>query len=440
MAVFHFILGALRCGCKAANLLLIGVTMLKFWFAIPFWQRVLGALLLGVFTGVLLGQDASVFKPLGTLFINAIRMLVVPLVFFALINSITSLADSSKMQRLAFKTVALFLLTAFIASLIGLTIGSLVPWGDALQLTTTEVRQRDIPPVADVLTGLIPTNPVAALAEAKVLQIIVFAVLVGIAINQVGEKAEPMKKLVTAGAEIMYAITRMVLQLTPFGVFGLMAWAVGSFGLATLLPLAKFIGAIYLACLLHIAIVYGGMVKVLGAMSWRQFFKAILPAQLVAYSSASSYGTLPVSFKVATEELKVSKNYASFVLPLGATINMDGCGGIFPAIAAIFIAHIYGIALDTLDYLLIAGTATLASLGTAGVPGTAMVMLTVTLSVVGLPLEGIAFIAAVDRIIDMMRTATNVSGDLMVARVVANLEGLLEEPALAEQAPAMASR
>lgn len=414
--------------------------MLKFWFAIPFWQRVLGALLLGVFTGVLLGQDASVFKPLGTLFINAIRMLVVPLVFFALINSITSLADSSKMQRLAFKTVALFLLTAFIASLIGLTIGSLVPWGDALQLTTTEVRQRDIPPVADVLTGLIPTNPVAALAEAKVLQIIVFAVLVGIAINQVGEKAEPMKKLVTAGAEIMYAITRMVLQLTPFGVFGLMAWAVGSFGLATLLPLAKFIGAIYLACLLHIAIVYGGMVKVLGAMSWRQFFKAILPAQLVAYSSASSYGTLPVSFKVATEELKVSKNYASFVLPLGATINMDGCGGIFPAIAAIFIAHIYGISLDTLDYLLIAGTATLASLGTAGVPGTAMVMLTVTLSVVGLPLEGIAFIAAVDRIIDMMRTATNVSGDLMVARVVANLEGLLEEPALAEQAPAMASR
>ena len=414
--------------------------MLKFWFAIPFWQRVLGALLLGVFTGVLLGQNASVFKPLGTLFINAIRMLVVPLVFFALINSITSLADSSKMQRLAFKTVALFLLTAFIASLIGLTIGSLVPWGDALQLTTTEVRQRDIPPVADVLTGLIPTNPVAALAEAKVLQIIVFAVLVGIAINQVGEKAEPMKKLVNAGAEIMYAITRMVLQLTPFGVFGLMAWAVGSFGLETLLPLAKFIGAIYAACLLHIVIVYGGMVTLFGGMPLRSFFKAILPAQLVAYSSASSYGTLPVSFKVATEELKVSKNYASFVLPLGATINMDGCGGIFPAIAAIFIAHIYGIPLDTMDYLLIAGTATLASLGTAGVPGTAMVMLTVTLSVVGLPLEGIAFIAAVDRIIDMMRTATNVSGDLMVARVVAKQEGLLEEPEQAEQATGMASR
>lgn len=317
--------------------------MFKFWFAIPFWQRVLGALVLGVLAGVALGEQATVFKPLGTLFINAIRMLVVPLVFFALINSITSLADQHKMQRLALKTVALFLATALVASLIGLTVGSLMQWGSDLQLTAVEVRERVIPPVSEVITSLIPTNPVAALAEAKVLQIIVFAVLFGIAINQVGEKAEPMKKLVNAGAEIMYAITRMVLQLTPFGVFGLMAWAVGSFGLATLLPLTKFIVAIYLACLLHMAIVYGGLVKLYGGMGWRAFFKAVLPAQLVAYSSASSYGTLPVSFKVATEDLKVSKNYASFVLPLGATINMDGCGGIFPAIAAIFIAHLYGI-------------------------------------------------------------------------------------------------
>lgn len=418
MAAFRFIL--------CTDFLDKGSLMFKLWFAIPFWQRVLGALLLGVTVGVLLGEQATLFKPLGTLFINAIRMLVVPLIFFALITSITSLADSSKMQRLAFKTIGLFLITAFIASLIGLTVGSLMDWGDSVQLTASEVRERNIPPVADVLTGLIPTNPVAALAQANVLQIIVFAAFFGIAINTVGEKAEPMKKLMQSGAEIMYQITRMVLQLTPLGVFGLMAWVVGSFGLATLLPLAKFIGAIYLACFIHIIVVYGGLVKIFGGMSYRQFFKAVLPAQLVAYSSASSYGTLPVSFKVATEDLKVSKNYASFVLPLGATINMDGCGGIFPAIAAIFIAHIYGVPLDTLDYLLIAGTATLASVGTAGVPGTAMVMLTVTLSVVGLPLEGIAFIAAVDRIIDMMRTATNVTGDLMVARVIGNQEALLE--------------
>lgn len=403
--------------------------MLAFWFAIPFWQRVLGALLLGVTTGVLLGETATVFKPLGTLFINAIRMLVVPLVFFALISSITSLADSGKMQRLAFKTVGLFLLTAFIASLIGLTVGSLVNWGDTVQLTATEIKPRDIPPVADVLTNLIPTNPLAAMVNGNILQIIVFAALVGIAINKIGEKAAPMKKVLLSGADIMYQVTRMVLELTPLGVFGLMAWVVGNYGLDTLLPLGKFILAIYLACIIHIVFTYGGLVKLFGGMRVRDYFKAILPAQLVAYSSASSYGTLPVSHKVVTENLGVSKDYASFVLPLGATINMDGCGGIYPAIAAIFIAHLYGIDLSAFDYLLIAGTATLASVGTAGVPGTAMVMLTVTLSVVGLPIEGIAFIAAVDRIIDMMRTATNVTGDTMVALVIGRSEGLVQNPA-----------
>ncbi|MDX5406940.1 MAG: dicarboxylate/amino acid:cation symporter [Chromatiaceae bacterium] len=401
--------------------------MLAFWFAIPFWQRVLGALLLGVLTGVLLGEQATALKPLGTLFINAIRMLVVPLVFFALISSITSLADNSKMQRLAFKTIGLFLFTALIASLIGLTVGSLMPWDNAMQLTAAEVKPRDIPPVADVLTNLIPTNPIAAMVNGNILQIIVFAAIIGIAINKVGDKALPMKKVLLSGADIMFQVTRMVLELTPLGVFGLMAWAVGSYGLATLLPLGQFIIAVYIGCVIHILFTYGGLVKLFGGMPVRDYFKAILPAQLVAYSSASSYGTLPVSHKVVTENLKVSKDYASFVLPLGATINMDGCGGIYPAIAAIFIAQLYGIDLSALDYLLIAGTATLASVGTAGVPGTAMVMLTVTLSVVGLPLEGIAFIAAVDRIIDMMRTATNVTGDTMVALVIGRTEGLVEE-------------
>ncbi|GAB60223.1 dicarboxylate/amino acid:cation symporter [Rheinheimera nanhaiensis] len=406
--------------------------MLAFWFAIPFWQRVLGALLLGVLTGVLLGEQATTLKPLGTLFINAIRMLVVPLVFFALISSITSLADTGKMQRLAFKTIGLFLLTALIASLIGLTVGSLMPWDNAMQLTAAEVKPRDIPPVADVLTNLIPTNPLAAMVNGNILQIIVFAAIVGIAINKVGDKALPMKKVLLSGADIMFQVTRMVLELTPLGVFGLMAWAVGSYGLATLLPLGQFIIAVYIGCAIHILFTYGGLVKLFGGMRVRDYFKAILPAQLVAYSSASSYGTLPVSHKVVTENLKVSKDYASFVLPLGATINMDGCGGIYPAIAAIFIAQLYGIDLSALDYLLIAGTATLASVGTAGVPGTAMVMLTVTLSVVGLPLEGIAFIAAVDRIIDMMRTATNVTGDTMVALVVGRAEGLVDTQATAD--------
>ncbi|MGS0730665.1 dicarboxylate/amino acid:cation symporter, partial [Shewanella sp. 0m-11] len=176
----------------------------------------------------------------------------------------------------------------------------------------------------------------------------------------------------------------------------------------TLLPLGKFIGAIYLAALIHIIFVYGGLIKFAAKLSPMQFFRKAIPAQIVAFTTASSFGTLPASTR-CTESMGVSKRYGSFVLPLGATMNMDGCGGIYPAIAAIFIAQIYGISLDMTDYMLIAVTATVASVGTAGVPGSAMVMLTVTLGVVGLPLEGIAFIAAVDRIIDMIRTATNVT-------------------------------
>ena len=389
------------------------------------WQQVLLALAFGVLAGVWLGQDAVVLKPLGTFFLNAIKMLVVPLVFFALVQGITALGSGQKLGRLAAKTVGLFLLTAMIASGLGLLVGSLFQFDANPALAQATVTAKEIPPVAQVLTDLIPTNIISAFAAGNVLQIIVFAVLFAIAINAAADKAEPIKKVINAGAEVMFELTRLVLKLTPIGVFGLIAWVVGQYGLATLLPLGKFILAIYLGCLLHMLLTYGTLVKLFTRMSVWQFFRTIFPIQLVAFSTASSYGTLPVSYKVVTEDLKVSKEYASFVLPLGSTINMDGCGGIYPAIAAIFIANLYGIPLQLTDYLLIAGTATVASLGTAGVPGTALVMLTVTLTVVGLPLEGIAFIAAIDRVVDMIRTTTNVTGDATVALVVATQEHLL---------------
>lgn len=389
------------------------------------WQQVLLALTLGVLAGVWLGPTAVMLKPLGTLFLNAIKMLVAPLVFFALVQGITALGSGQQLGRLAVKTVGLFLLTAMIASGLGLLVGSLFQFDANPALAQATVTAKEIPPVAQVLTDLIPTNIISAFVTGNVLQIIVFAVLFAIAINAAADKAEPLKKVINAGAEVMFELTRLVLKLTPIGVFGLIAWVVGQYGLATLLPLGKFILAIYLGCLLHMLLTYGTLVKVFTQMPVWQFFRTIFPIQLVAFSTASSYGTLPVSYKVVTEDLKVSKEYASFVLPLGSTINMDGCGGIYPAIAAIFIANLYGIPLQLTDYLLIAGTATVASLGTAGVPGTALVMLTVTLTVVGLPLEGIAFIAAIDRVVDMIRTTTNVTGDATVALVVATQEQLL---------------
>ncbi|MDR7120132.1 dicarboxylate/amino acid:cation symporter [Rheinheimera soli] len=389
------------------------------------WQQVLLALVLGVIAGLVLGGEALVLKPLGTAYINAIRMLVIPLVFFSLTLSITSLGKGKGLGRIASKTVGLFLLTALIASLIGLGVGTAFQFETGQNLVAAQVTEKVIPPVSQVLVDLIPANPVAAMAQGQVLPVMLFAILLGLALRNIGEKGAAMLAVVRSGADMMFEVTRLVLLFTPVGVFGLMAWVVGTYGLEMLLPLAKFILAIYVGCLLHISLTYGGLVHFFSSMKVTDYFKAIFPVQLVAFSTCSSYASLPASYKAVTEDLKVSKDYAGFVLPLGSTINMDGCGGIYPAIAAIFIASLYGIELQFIDYLLIVGTATLASLGTAGVPGTALVMLTVTLSVVGLPLEGIAFIAAIDRIIDMARTTTNVTGDTMVALVIAEQEGLL---------------
>lgn len=403
--------------------------MFQAWFAIPFWQRVLGGFVLGVLIGVLNPDVAQALRPLGTLFINALKMLVAPLIFCAIVSAILQLRGDSGVGVLGAKTVGLFLLTAVIASGIGLAVGSLLDIAPTSNLTASaDYVPKQVPGIVDVFLNFIPTNPFAALTQGNIMQIVLFAALVGIAINQVGDAAKPLGDTLKAGAQVMYRITKLVLELTPFGVFGLMAWVVGHYGLASLWPLAAFIGAIYLACLIHIVVVYGSLVRWGAGISPWFFFKSVFAAQLVAFTTCSSFGTLPVAHQTVTEKLGVSKKYAGFVLPLGATINMDGCGGIYPAIAAIFIAQLYGIPLEWMDYLLITLTATLASVGTAGVPGTAMVMLTVTLNVVGLPLEGIAFIAAIDRIIDMIRTATNVTGDMAVAVVLGR------DPAASEDA------
>ena len=335
--------------------------------------------------------------------------------------------DGKKLGRLGAKTIGLFMLTAVIASAIGLTLASVIDMSPVATLTATEQNEKQIPGIAQVFLNFVPSNPFAALTEGNVLQIVVFAALVGIAIQRLKGKGEPLRKTIKSGAEVMYEITRMVLQLTPVGVLGLMSWVIGEYGFSTLLPLAKFVGVIYLACLIHIVVVYGGLIRTAGGMSPGNSSKRYLMHRLSPLPRAVHSALYRQRTRAVTERLGVSKDYASFVLPLGATINMDGCGGIYPAVASIFIAQLYGIPLEWMDYGLIMLTATLASVGTAGVPGTALVMLTVTLNVIGLPLEGIAFIAAIDRIIDMARTLTNVTGDMMVSRVVARSENLLQD-------------
>ena len=392
-------------------------------------KQIFFAFVAAIAFGLLFESAALAIKPIGTAYINAIKMVVIPLLFFSIVSSIFNFSDPQKLKRLGLKTVAVFLVTAFIASLIGLTIGSAIDWSSGINLTPAVTKEKVIPSIAEVLTGFIPANIIDAMADGKVIPVVVFSVLLGIAVLKTGPSATPFKAFITAGNEVMSSLMKIILATTPIGVFAIMAATISQFGLETMLPLAQFILAVYAACLLHMAFTYSSLVSVFGKMNPIKFYKNIFEAQVTAYSTCSSYATLPVTTKVIADNLKVEKGYASFVANIGSSANMDGCGGIYPAIAAIFIAHLYGISLDYTDYAMISFTAVISSIGTAGVPGAALVMLTVTLNAVGLPLEGIALIAAIDRIIDMMRTATNITGDAVTALVVGQSEGLVNNEA-----------
>ena len=393
----------------------------------PFWLKTMLGFILGALVGITLPKLAQELIPIGDAFINAISLIVVPIVFLSIVSVITQMEDSSNLKRAAVKTILMFMFTAVIASILGLVVANFFNFSFNEPVAQVEQTFKKLPSFLNLFTEVVPKNPITALESGKILQVFFLAILIGFAMRKIGDKAKPVTNIFASSKEIVFKATNMILAFTPIGVFALMANMFATFGFAALLPLIKFVMAIYLTCLIHIFFVYLPLVKFLGNMSPIKFLKIVFPAQIFAYSSSSSYGTLPISTKCTVDGLKVSKNYASFSLPLGATMNMDGCGGIYPAIAAIFIAAFYQIPLDMFDYFIIVIIATIASIGTAGVPGTALVMLSVTLTAVGLPLEGIGIIAAIDRIIDMMRTATNITGDMAVSRVIANQENLLTD-------------
>ncbi len=402
--------------------------MLARFFAIPLWQRTAAGFALGILAGLILREQAVVWlQPIGDVYLNLIRMVVVPLVLFTIASSIAKLGEGTGAFRLGARTILWFAITSLLAVLVGFAFAHLINPGIGLSnLPLGEVRKRDIPTPLDVLIGIVPTNPFAALAEGKVLQIIFFSALVGAALVALGDRAQTARRFVDEGAAIVFRITRWVIQLTPFGVFGLIGSVVGGYGWEALLPLGKFILAIYAACLFHILIVYSGLLKLHG-LSARSFFRGAFAAQQTAFATSSSLGTLPITLRQTVERLGVPQAYAAFAVPLGASVKMDGCGAIYPAIAAIFIAQYFQIELSVTQYVLIGLTAILGSLGTAGVPGTSIVMLTLTLSTAGLPLEGIGYIVAIDRIVDMIRTATNVTGQMLVPVLVAKEEGILDQ-------------
>lgn len=391
------------------------------------WHKILIGMGLGVLAGAVLGPNAELLKPIGSLFINAIKMLIVPLIFCSLIVGVTSMNDTKKMGRIGIKAIILYLLTTAAAITIGLTLAAVFTPGDALNMAVEGGKSmgKDAPPLIQTLLNIIPKNPINALASGNILQIIFFALGLGIALTLIGEKAAPVVKVFEGLAEAMYKLTELVMKFAPYGVFGLMAWVAGKYGLDILLPLIKLIALVYIGCILHVLVVYSGIISILGGLSPIRYLRGIVNPAAVAFTTTSSSGTLPSTIKAAREELGVSKSISSFVLPLGATINMDGTA-LYQGVCALFIAQAFGIDLSMSDYLLIILTSTLASVGTAGVPGAGLIMLSLVLTTVGLPLEGLAIVAGIDRILDMARTSVNVCGDLMVSTLIGKSEKELD--------------
>ncbi|MFG0586079.1 dicarboxylate/amino acid:cation symporter [Pseudomonas sp. zjy_9] len=393
---------------------------------VPLWQQILVGLVLGVVIGMLYKPGALALAPVGALFLNAIKMLIVPLVFISLVAGITAMSDSAKLGRISVKTIAIYLITTAFAVSIGLAFGTLFSPGEGMHMVASgSAEAKQAPSLVQILVGLVPTNPVTAFAEGNILQIIVFAIALGVSMNLVGEKAAPAIRLFDSLAEVLYKLTDLVMRFAPIGVFALIAGVVASHGIEVLLPLAGVIGVIYLASIAHMLLVYGSLIGGLARLSPLRFFRGIAPALAVAFSTSSSSGTLPVSIECARKNLGVSQGVAGFVLPVGATINMDGTA-IYQGVLALFIAQAFGIDLSAGQYLMIILTATLASVGTAGIPGAGLIMLGLVLSSVGLPLEGVALIAGIDRILDMARTTVNVTGDLMTTTLVARSENELD--------------
>lgn len=383
------------------------------------WQLI-AAFILAIVTGVIFGEKAQVVQPLGDLFLRLIKFIIAPLVLATLVVGVASTSDVKKLGRLGGKTVAFYLITSMLAITLGIIAGKIFSPGSGIDVSLDgkeAPEPTETEGVLQTILNIVPTNPFESLASGNILQIIFFALMIGIAIALVGEKAKPVQQFFDGFAEVMYKITGMVMAIVPIGVFGLLAPVVGEYGVDVLLPLIKLILAMLAGCIIQLFVVYSLVVKSLGKMSPIRFFKGIFPASAVAFSTSSSSGTLPVTIKSAQENLGVSKETSTFVLPLGATINMDGTA-LYVGLCSMFVAQYFGIDLSFSQMVTVVLIGTLASIGTAGVPGAGLIMLTMALSAVNLPLAGIALVGGIDRILDMMRTSVNVTGDAAASVVV----------------------
>ncbi len=406
------------------------------------YTKVLIGLLAGVLFGMLAGQCGfsdfvlDYVKPIGSAFIKLISMVVIPLVFASLLVGTSSLNDIRKLGRIGAKTVIYYLFTTVIAICIGLFLANTLRPGMGLseqartkliQSSTEEpVTPIDTdlkkPTIIEILLNIIPANPVKAFVEGRMLQIIFFALMTGVCLNLIPpERSRPVINFFEGVNDLIIKMVRIIMKLAPYGVFALISAVVADFGLDVLFVLMKYSLVVLIGLVLHVVIVYSSAIKIFSKQKVRTFFRGIRPAQLIAFSSASSSATLPVTMECTEKNLGVPGQIASFALPLGATINMDGTA-LYQGVSTVFIAQVYGLSLTPVQQLTIVLTAVLASIGTAGTPAAGVITLAIVLKSIGIPLEGIALIMGVERILDMCRSVVNVTGDASCAVIVASSE------------------
>ena len=391
--------------------------------------QILVALILSVCAGLVIGPEGLPFvnkwiAPIGTIFINFIKMMIVPVVTCSLIVGVTSLGgDSKKLGRISAKTICLYLITTAVAIVLGFAVAGIIQPGVGLDIAgKVAPKVKEAPTFMQVLVNMVPTNPIDAMAKGQILPVIIFALLVGIGITQLDEKRSRfLMDLYDAGAEVCYKIISMVMKFAPLGVFALLLPVVCKNGPKVLLPLLSVILAVAIGCALQCILVYSTLASTMGGVNPVKFFRGMSEAMMLAFTTCSSAAALPVNMKNCQEKLGLSREVTSFVLPLGCTINMDGTA-LYMGVCSLFVANAFGVNLTTSDMIMIVFTGTLASIGTAGVPGAGLIMLAMVLQAVQLPMEGLALVAGIDRVLDMFRTCVNITGDGAVCCVVDKTE------------------
>ncbi|MFD0588405.1 dicarboxylate/amino acid:cation symporter [Paenibacillus sp. GCM10027627] len=419
------------------SLVLLGVLYFLAKKRVGFGTRVLIALGLGLGAGLLFNYfklETEGVGTIGSIYINFIRMIVIPLVFVLVINSIISITNLSYLRKLSVKTIGWFLGTTGVAAIIGLLVATaLNPGAGFSAAPPADFEAREVPSFFQVILEQIPSNPINDAAQGKVVPVLIFALFIAVAIVKVGSKkpdaVQPVKAFIGSATEILHQVVKYVLRFTPYGVYALIAVMAARYGWETLEPLAMLILVSYVALLLHFVFVFGGLVAFVARVNPFKFFKKAYPTVAVAFTTRSSFATLPVNLEVITKRLRVSPKIASFVAPLGSSMNFNGCGGVWPAVVAVFVAEAFNVSLSLTDYVLIVLVSVISSIGVAGVPGPASISTTVVLTAVGLPLEGIALVVAVEALIDMGRTAVNATGTTVTALLVADSEGEFDREA-----------